>query len=118
MTLSTGRVVRAGLGLGMDHHRPGPEFLGASARVVIAAARFMPGVCAVLMSSSFECTTRTPWCFHWESELNARLPTSRAKVLHGEEHEVFVGQRLDRVHHVRRRVDQRAGDASISAGRR
>jgi hypothetical protein len=30
----------------------------------MAAARFMPGVCGVLMSSSFEWTTRTPSNFH------------------------------------------------------
>src|SRR4029077_8661673 len=42
--------------------------LSAPARAfVIAAARFMPGVCGVLMSSSFACTTRTPRCFHFDS---------------------------------------------------
>src|SRR4051812_36362675 len=34
----------------------------------MAAARFMPGVCAVLMSSSFDFTTRTPSNFHLPSD--------------------------------------------------
>src|SRR5712675_943692 len=33
----------------------------------MAAARFMPGVCAVLGSSSLACTTRTPSNFHFAS---------------------------------------------------
>ena len=36
---------------------------------VIAAARFIPGVCAVFGSSSLPCTTRTPWNFHFEISL-------------------------------------------------
>jgi hypothetical protein len=45
---------------------PAQSFSAPARACVIAAARFMPGVCAVLMSSSFECTTRTPSSFHLE----------------------------------------------------
>src|SRR5690242_10000817 len=34
---------------------------------LIAAARVMPGVCAVFKSSWFDFTTRTPWCIHFDS---------------------------------------------------
>src|ERR1700694_900973 len=45
------------------------QSLSAPARAwVMAAARFMPGVCAVLMSSSLEWTTRTPSYFHFGLE--------------------------------------------------
>src|SRR5712691_8203656 len=46
---------------------PAQSFSAPARAFVIAAARFMPGVCAVLMSSSFACTTRTPRCFHFDS---------------------------------------------------
>jgi hypothetical protein len=39
-------MVRAGLRLGMDDHGAGPQLLGAARAAVIAAARFIPGVCA------------------------------------------------------------------------
>src|SRR5882762_5534365 len=46
---------------------PAQSFSAPARAFVIAAARFMPGVCAVLISSSFACTTRTPRCFRFDS---------------------------------------------------
>src|SRR5689334_17237989 len=46
---------------------PAQSFSAPARACVIAAARFMPGVCAVLTSSSFARTTRTPRCFHSDS---------------------------------------------------
>src|SRR6266446_1785239 len=43
---------------------PAHSFSAPARAWVMAAARFMPGVCAVLTSSSFACTTRTPSNFH------------------------------------------------------
>ena len=40
------------------------------AALSMAAARFMPGVCAVLTSSSLEWTTRTPAYFHFEADVS------------------------------------------------
>src|SRR2546425_11674099 len=56
---------------------PAQSFSAPARAFVIAAARFMPGVCAVLMSSSFACTTRTPRCFHWDSVFMSRIVCSR-----------------------------------------
>src|SRR5437016_10229639 len=99
---------------------PAQSFSAPARALVIAAARFIPGVCAVLTSSSFACTTRTPRCFHFDSVLMPRTERERSlarrraddavrEVLHGEEHQVFFGKRLDRVHDVGGSVDQRAG---------
>src|SRR5690349_3294770 len=57
---------------------PAQSFSAPARACVIAAARFMPGVCGVLMSSSFECTTRTPLNFHFESAIGGRLYTLAA----------------------------------------
>src|SRR4051794_9140074 len=46
---------------------PAHSFSAPMRAFVIAAARFMPGVCAVLISSSFACTTRTPCRRHFVS---------------------------------------------------
>src|SRR5262247_845423 len=65
MTLSTGPWWWAPVfALGWITTVPAQSFSAPARAWVMAAARFMPGVCGVLMSSSFECTTRTPWCFH------------------------------------------------------
>src|SRR5262245_53352266 len=65
ITLSTGPWWCAPvLALGWITTVPAQSFSAPARAWVIAAARFMPGVCAVLMSSSFECTTRTPSNFH------------------------------------------------------
>src|ERR1022692_414493 len=45
---------------------PAQSFSAPARAGVIAAARFMPGVCAVLLSSSLECTTRTPCSRHFD----------------------------------------------------
>ena len=44
-----------------------------------AAARFIPGVCGVLVSSSSACTTRTPCCFQsvWDSSFDILLFSQR-----------------------------------------
>src|ERR1700720_3763177 len=46
---------------------PAHSFSAPARAAVIAAARFMPGVCGVLTSSSLECTTRTPCRRHFDS---------------------------------------------------
>jgi hypothetical protein len=56
-------VMRAGLRVGVDVDRAGPELLRADRANVIAALRSMPGVCAVFGSSWSAGTTRTPSCF-------------------------------------------------------
>src|SRR6185436_5112423 len=43
---------------------PAQSFSAPARACVIAAARFIPGVCGVLVSSSPARTTRTPWYFH------------------------------------------------------
>src|SRR5215510_875542 len=66
MTLSTGPWWCAPVfALGWITTVPAQSFSAPARARVIAAARFMPGVCGVLMSSSFECTTRTPSSFHF-----------------------------------------------------
>src|SRR5262245_46939057 len=78
MTLSTGPWWCAPvLALGWITTVPAQSFSAPIRAWVIAAARFMPGVCAVLMSSSFERTTRTPECFHLDSAAMARIVCSR-----------------------------------------
>src|ERR1700704_4577925 len=68
MTLSTGPWWWAPVfALGWIPTVPAQSFSAPARAWVIAAARFIPGVCAVLMSSSFACTTRTPRCFHFDS---------------------------------------------------
>src|SRR5258708_5741836 len=47
---------------------PAQSFSAPVRAWVMAAARFMPGVCAVLMSSSPDLTTRTPSSFHLPSD--------------------------------------------------
>src|SRR4029453_536647 len=76
MTLSTGPWWCAPvLALGWMTTVPAHSFSAPARAWVIAAARFMPGVCGVLMSSSLACTTRTPWNFHFDSDdLSAILP--------------------------------------------
>src|SRR6185295_3711085 len=65
MTLSTGPWWWAPVfAFGWMTTVPAHSFSAPARACVIAAARFIPGVCAGLMSSSFECTTRTPWYFH------------------------------------------------------
>src|SRR5258708_38895209 len=65
MTLSTGPWWWAPVfALGWMTTVPAQSFSAPARAWVIAAARFMPGVWAVLMSSSFERTTRTPSNFH------------------------------------------------------
>src|SRR5262249_32025502 len=66
MTLSTGPWWCAPVfALGWITTVPAQSFSAPARACVIAAARFMPGVWGVLMSSSLECTTRTPSCFHF-----------------------------------------------------
>src|SRR5690348_15858848 len=68
MTLSTGPWWWAPVfALGWITTVPAQSFSAPARACVIAAARFMPGVCGVVMSSSFACTTRTPACFHLDS---------------------------------------------------
>src|SRR6266436_9739641 len=55
------------LALGWMTTVPAQSFSAPARAWVMAAARFMPGVCAVLMSSSLERTTRTPVYFHFGS---------------------------------------------------
>ena len=43
---------------------PAHSFSAPMRAKLTAADRFMPGVCAVLTSSWFDATTRTPWCRH------------------------------------------------------
>src|SRR5688572_10447892 len=70
MTLSTGPWWWAPvLALGWMTTVPAQSFSAPARARVIAAARLMPGVWGVLMSSSLECTTRTPSCFHFRSGL-------------------------------------------------
>ena len=45
---------------------PAQSFSAPVRACVMAAARFMPGVCAVLVSSSVPFTTRTPWYFQFD----------------------------------------------------
>src|SRR5688572_30599097 len=69
MTLSTGPWWWAPVfALGWMTTVPAQSFSAPARACVIAAARFIPGVCGVLMSSSSECTTRTPSYFHFGSE--------------------------------------------------
>src|SRR6267378_8210118 len=65
MTLSTGPWWWAPvLALGWMTTVPAQSFSAPARAWVMAAARFMPGVCGVLTSSSLEWTTRTPSYFH------------------------------------------------------
>src|SRR6185295_8485408 len=78
MTLSTGPWWCAPvLALGWITTVPAQSFSAPARAWVIAAARFMPGVCAVLMSSSFAWTTRTPWNFQFDSADSAMFDSSR-----------------------------------------
>src|SRR5213075_710749 len=52
---------------------PAQSFSAPARACVIAAARFMPGVCAVLVSSSFACTTRTPCRRHLETVVSVMV---------------------------------------------
>ena len=54
-------VMRAGFRVGVDVDRASPDFLRADPGRLIAAARFMPGVWAVLVSSWSPLMTRTPF---------------------------------------------------------
>src|SRR5690242_9597313 len=77
MTLSTGPWWWAPVfAFGWMITVPAQSFSAPARARVIAAARFMPGVCGVLMSSSFAWTTRTPRCFHLDSALMSELPGS------------------------------------------
>src|SRR4029434_10180905 len=63
MTLSTGPWWCAPVfAFGWITTVPAQSFSAPARAWVIAAARFMPGVCGVLVSSSSAWTTRTPWC--------------------------------------------------------
>src|SRR3970282_270560 len=65
MTLSTGPWWWAPVfALGWITTLPAHSFSAPARAWVIAAARFMPGVCGVFTSSSLEWTTRTPSNFH------------------------------------------------------
>src|SRR3954470_11632293 len=65
MTLSTGPWWWAPVfALGWMTTVPAQSFSAPARAWVMAAARFMPGVWAVLMSSSLAWTTRTPSNFH------------------------------------------------------
>src|SRR3954470_21759425 len=48
---------------------------------VIAAARLMPGVCAVLTSSSVPLTTRTPSSFHLGLSIAVLFPVGRREII-------------------------------------
>src|SRR6266436_5653391 len=66
MTLSTGPWWWAPVfALGWMTTVPAQSFSAPARACVIAAARFIPGVCAVLVSSSLACTTRTPCKRHF-----------------------------------------------------
>src|SRR3954465_9262460 len=66
MTLSTGPWWCAPvLAFGWITTVPAQSFSAPVRARVMAAARFMPGVCGVLMSSSLDLTTRTPSNFHF-----------------------------------------------------
>src|SRR6185436_19261084 len=66
MTLSTGPWWCAPVfAFGWMTTVPAQSFSAPMRAWVMAAARFMPGVCAVLMSSWSEWTTRTPSNFHF-----------------------------------------------------
>src|SRR5689334_6852633 len=68
MTLSTGPWWWAPVfALGWITTVPAQSFSAPARAAVIAAARFIPGVCGVLMSSSPACTTRTPCRRHFDS---------------------------------------------------
>src|SRR5947207_3853499 len=51
---------------------PAQSFSAPVRACVMAAARFMPGVCAVLMSSSLDFTTRTPSYFQFDWAVSIR----------------------------------------------
>src|SRR5687768_11156976 len=77
MTLSTGPWWWAPVfAFGWITTVPAHSFSAPARACVIAAARFIPGVCGVLMSSSFECTTRTPSNFHLGPVMCAFNPKS------------------------------------------
>src|SRR5215510_12208506 len=79
MTLSTGPWWWAPVfALGWITTVPAQSFSAPARAWVMAAARFMPGVCGVLMSSSLECTTRTPWYFHFGSGALDRVRSEQA----------------------------------------
>src|SRR5437773_10371059 len=68
MTLSTGPWWCAPVfAFGWITTVPAQSFSAPARAAVIAAARFMPGVCGVLTSSSLACTTRTPCRRHLDS---------------------------------------------------
>ena len=84
MTLSTGPWWCAPVfAFGWITTVPAHSFSAPVRAWVIAAARFIPGVCGVLMSSSFACTTRTPWNFHFcaDDSLMANLVIGYATVV-------------------------------------
>src|SRR5687768_4571759 len=58
---------------------PAQSFSAPARAWVMAAARFMPGVWGVLMSSSLEWTTRTPLYFHWDSLIGLSTLTRNAR---------------------------------------
>src|SRR3712207_3455100 len=94
---------------------PAQSFSAQARAFVIAAARFMPGVCGVLMSSSFECTTRTPWYFHFDS-VGLSMPTSALPRLGRTERRASLAPRraaVDRDHrtaHVRGAIGSQEND--------
>src|SRR5436190_22317974 len=76
---------------------PAQSFSAPARACVIAAARFMPGVCAVLVSSSFACTTRTPCTRHLETVVSVMVSTGASFLLSFDEPE-----RLRRIEILRR----------------
>src|SRR5882672_5482106 len=111
MTLSTGPWWCAPvLALGWITTVPAQSFSAPARAWVIAAARFMPGVCAVLMSSSFERSEEHTSELQSHRDLHS-FPTRRSSDLHRPGPEFLgasarVGDRRGAVHAGRlRRVD-------------
>ena len=61
------------VGIAMVHRTGRVELGEPSVAVVIAAARFIPGVCCVFGSSSHTRTTRTPSNFHRGCSMTVRF---------------------------------------------
>src|SRR5690348_9065646 len=81
---------------------PAQSFSAPVRACVIAAARFMPGVCAVLMSSSVDLTTRTPSNFHLPREeplIDGIMPSltmsEKAKALLKQGRQAFYAKDFD-----------------------
>src|SRR5882672_3494473 len=112
MTLSTGPWWCAPVfAFGWITTVPAQSFSAPARAWVIAAARFMPGVCAVLTSSSFACTTRTPECFHLDSAMGGLSRNPRGS---GEGEEIEKGVAHDQrpepaVSHERIALEQPVG---------